>query len=561
MDNGELLVATEALIRIFLFLLYAPVCLISYWQLIPRLSPTAKRIASGFLAAQVVVIVLSIEIQPTSEFEEWLWNLDQEWNIPSTLASTQLALVAGIALVTAWLARARPAWQRLYLVGIGLVFLFLARDEHFLFHERIANWERYYAALGMLVAAATAAMAMRSPRGERIWHLCLLTGLAMSAIGAMSFEAEAHQHACGSLGFLRLDGCLRFYPLEESLEFLGIWLTLVAMLGLFSDAVPAPKSRVRRILYALPALWILMLFFNSLVPRLELWLFVQPTSVQFKSGVHLHGYHIDSGEEASLLGLYATARRRDYLGLGSPMGYSVHLVDQVSGESVASRNEWVSRHHSFWLFGPGYVPVYRQWLELEIPPQAPVNRAFWIVLTLWREKGNEFVRQRVLASDLRLLDDTQVVLGEIVLPAAATAASPDPLAVFDNGFTLDAVDMPERSRPGETLTIHFNWRSDTHGREDHAQFLHFGHEESGTWWVYDQQPLGPRLPTRLWYDGLADSEIWQVPLPADLAPGRYKIFTGLYRRHDLERVPASAPDGKPWLDARVPLGSLTIGGA
>ena len=77
------------------------------------------------------------------------------------------------------------------------------------------------------------------------------------------------------------------------------------------------------------------------------------------------------------------------------------------------------------------------------------------------------------------------------------------------------------------------------------QFLHFGHEESGTWWVYDQQPLGPRLPTRLWYSGLADSEIWQVPLPADLAPGRYTVFTGLYRTRDQERVPASDAAGNP----------------
>ena len=90
------------------------------------------------------------------------------------------------------------------------------------------------------------------------------------------------------------------------------------------------------------------------------------------------------------------------------------------------------------------------------------------------------------------------------------------------------------------------------------QFLHFSHEESGEWWVYDQQPLGPRLPTRLWYSGLADSEIWQVPLPADLAPGRYTIFTGLYRTRDQQRVPASDSEGKSWLDARVRLGILTI---
>ena len=95
-------------------------------------------------------------------------------------------------------------------------------------------------------------------------------------------------------------------------------------------------------------------------------------------------------------------------------------------------------------------------------------------------------------------------------------------------------------------------------RQITPQFLHLGHEDSGEWFVYDQAPLGQRLPTRLWYTGLADSETWRVPLPADLAAGRYAVFTGLYRSSDLERVPARDAEGTPWLDNRVVLGSLII---
>ena len=73
-------------------------------------------------------------------------------------------------------------------------------------------------------------------------------------------------------------------------------------------------------------------------------------------------------------------------------------------------------------------------------------------------------------------------------------------------------------------------------------------------------PLGARLPTRLWYSGLADSETWTVPLPADLAPGIYSVYTGIYRIGDRERAGASDAEGKPYLDARVPLGQLLIEG-
>ena len=503
MGNSEFVVSTEALIRVFVFLLYVPTGLICYWRLFPRLSPTSKRLASGILAVQVLVILVSLEMQSYSSVERWLWHLKSEWNIPATLASTQLALAGGIALITAWFAKARPVWQRLYLVGIGLVFLFLGLDEYLTLHEGSPNWERNYTVLGAALVVTTSLVAARSPRRLWIWHLCLLTGLAMSAAGGILLELLPP--TCDSFGVLRLDQCLNFFHWEEFLEFAGVWLALVALLGQLSDAVPMPNRRVRRVLYALPAIWILLLFLNSLIPRLELRLFAQPAIVKFESGVYLRGYRIGNGAGASSLRLYASARRWKYMGLG----YSVHLVDLVSGDSVASHDEWADHQSGFWLLAPDDSPVFRHYMEFRIPPQAPANRALWVVLTLWREKDGDYVLQEILASDHRLLSDTQVILDELIIPSPSTSSSADALALFDNGFTLAAVDLPEYARAGETLTIPFAWRSEEQGREDYIQFLHLGHQESGDWFVYDQQPLGPRLPTRLWYSGLADSEVWQ----------------------------------------------------
>ena len=238
--NRELLISVETINRIFVLLLYVPVGLISYWRLIPRLSPTSKRIASGFLVAQILVIVLSIEIRPTSDFEEWLWKLDSARNIPSTLASTQLVLVGVVALTTAWLARARPAWQRLYLLGVGLVFPYIGLDDFF-------DWELLgksglkepFILVGAAVVVATIAVAMRSPRRVRIWYLCLLTGLSIAAMGGI--VVDGIPELCGHLRSSRIYECLQTRFLEESLEFLGNWLTLVAMLGHFSDTAPTPR--------------------------------------------------------------------------------------------------------------------------------------------------------------------------------------------------------------------------------------------------------------------------------------------------------------------------------
>ena len=558
MDSFEIVVSPQVLIRAFVILLYVLVCLFSFWRLIPRLSPEARRLAVGMLAAQIIVIVVALEIEPTSKFERYLWLFSGadwnggEWNIPAMLASTQLALVGGVALLAAWLDCTRTAWQRFYLVGIGVLFLFLGLDEYLTLHEYILNWGTYYGALGVGLAVATMFVAARSPRYVLKWLVCLLTGLAMAALGAMVFDTL---WTCDNLGLLRLDGCLDFSMWEEALEYAGIWLVLVGMLGLFSDVVSTPSPGVSRLLYAMPVLWMLVLLLNSLVPRLEVRLLAQPANVQFASGIQLRGYHIDRGGGSRILRLYASARQEDYIGLG----YSSHLVDQVTGESIASRDQWADRRHGFWPFGPDYSPVFLQWMEVEIPPQAPTNRALWVVLTLWRKRDRDFVRQKILASDHKLLDETQVVLGELVLPANSAASSTvAPLAVFVNGFALETVDLPERAQAGETLRIPLTWHSDESGQEDLVQFLHFGFENSGDWWVYDRPPLGPRLPTRLWYSGLADSEVWEVPLPPDLAPGRYEVFTGLYRSRDLERVSARDADGLAWLDGRVSLGALII---
>ena len=198
-------------------------------------------------------------------------------------------------------------------------------------------------------------------------------------------------------------------------------------------------------------------------------------------------------------------------------------------------------------------------MEVEIPPDAPTNRALWLVLTLWREENGDFVRQNILSSDLQLLSDTQVILDEFVLKASTPLPETNTaLASFENGFTLEDVELPERSRAGESMSIAVAWRSAQRSDDNYIQFLHLGHEESGKWFVYDQMPLGDRLPTTLWYNGLSDSETWQVPLPADMQAGRYAIFTGLYDVQDGERLIVRDVNGEPFLDSRVPLGSVII---
>ena len=123
MESGEVLLTAGRLSRFAVYLTYFVIGLISYLRIIPRLSRSSRRLAHVMFAAQILVIIVSIRLQ-SSSFWNSVWNLDLEFNIPSTLASTQLALVGGVALLTVVLARARPTWLRLYFFRTQPGFLY-----------------------------------------------------------------------------------------------------------------------------------------------------------------------------------------------------------------------------------------------------------------------------------------------------------------------------------------------------------------------------------------------------------------------------------------------------
>ena len=244
MDAIQSAVTIQNLIRILAILLYAPVGLFAYKKLIPLLPAPARRLLGLLLLAQVLAVVMALATETRTGFDRWLWHLNAEWNVPATLSTIQMALVGGVAIIAAWRAGGSRIWQRLYLLAIGLVFLFLAHDEYSNFHEYLRNWERLYAALGLAVVLATLAAAITGPRTCWKWHACLLVGLAMSATGALLIEQLKHEDLCRSLGALGQEGCAWRYFLEEPLEFLGIWLALLGVLGQHSDLSPPPKRAV-----------------------------------------------------------------------------------------------------------------------------------------------------------------------------------------------------------------------------------------------------------------------------------------------------------------------------
>ena len=595
----------DNLVAIVLVALYVPVCTFVILRLFPGLSLISKLLAIAFLAAIILVLVMAPE-QRKPGGSVRVWSLDSENTIPSAIASAQLALVSCVIAVTAATHRKRPLWHRLYLQGLVSIFLFLAVDEYFGMHERIDQWEAPYAVLGTGLVAATLFVAFRMPRISRLWYFCFLSGLAISAAGGLGVEQLGGVEICSATGLYQNEHCLSFV-IEESMEFLGIWLTLVAVLGLFSRESRQSSRYVTLLLCLWPMTWLAViptkdaLHFRDVValcatlnaaavipfmtpPRIYrclAWLvtlavlvwsltYSLPRNIRYLEyrissdqailtydlGITLRVFRLEVGDDSISLQFFSELINWDQY---SGLGFSLHLVDQVSGVSIAGGDVSAKRLDStLFRSRQSNKYVYKQLMTLDIPADAPRNRALLLVLTAWRESGDEYIRQNISFSNYRLLDNAQVILEEVVLRAKPVTTETEPIATFDNGIQLVSIALPAGARAGDTVPITFIWRSDGDIDSDYSQFLHFIREGASDWWGLDQEPLGTRLPTRYWYRGLADSESWHVPLPEDMAPGRYLVSTGLYAQADLNRLPVKDNIGDPFPNARVHLGTFIV---
>ncbi len=553
-EEGTLVLSMAQTIAPFKYFVYLPACLLCYWILVPRLSTFGRRVATAGLVVQVILLLMSLDSPSDISFWGAGWHYDREHNIPSALSATMFAFAGAMGLLSAATGRERQPWQRLYLVGIGLVLLALGFDDYYEalknFNMAVRNeWEQNTLLLGILTAAATTLAALASSGRDRFWHVCTLAGLASIALGGVALDDT--RPFCGIEGVFRVSGCQKAFAIEEIFEHLGSWLALVAMLGHFGTRVATPSPRLRRFIWAIPLLWLLLIPLNAQVPRLELRTMAKPASVHFDGGIDLLGYTLNTAPGQVATSLYVSARQADYFTISD---YFLDLVDQVSGESNFVYKTDVDHLHGVWIFGARYTPVYRQPIHMRYRRSLPANRAHWVVLAAADLKGLLAVQD----SDLRQLNDKQVILGEFVVPAPLPEPPATALATFDAGFALIDIELPDSAQPGDSLPVDITWHSDAEGSQDYTQFLHFVHEETGVQWGYDQPPLGARLPTRLWYAGLLDTETWPVTVPDDIAPGVYAIYSGLYHSRDMQRLTARDADGMPFADARVPLGKILI---
>jgi hypothetical protein len=101
------------------------------------------------------------------------------------------------------------------------------------------------------------------------------------------------------------------------------------------------------------------------------------------------------------------------------------------------------------------------------------------------------------------------------------------------------------AQPGDILTFDLVWRALAAPPADYFVFVHLVDENDDIVSQIDWIPVEGTRPTRGWRGGEVLVDPYRLPLPAELPPGAYRLWVGLYDPEMGQRLPvAGDPDGR-----------------
>lgn len=103
---------------------------------------------------------------------------------------------------------------------------------------------------------------------------------------------------------------------------------------------------------------------------------------------------------------------------------------------------------------------------------------------------------------------------------------PDEISL--RGYSLAPGVAQNGIKPGDVLRATFYWQPQKPVRESYASYLHVLNEQNEKVAGADNARTGAPMPTEQWASGKVITDTTSIPLPNDLAPGRYRLIAGMY---------------------------------
>jgi hypothetical protein len=204
---------------------------------------------------------------------------------------------------------------------------------------------------------------------------------------------------------------------------------------------------------------------------------------------------------------------------------------------------------SLWVPGRAFCDHY----TLEVAGWADTPTRYRLEIGLFDALSGDRLRANAdpaIAGDVTVVAGTRTANPTVPFIATFGSASGGPIA-------LTAYDLAETAAPGDQLTVTLHWSATGTPSRDYVAFVHLWRPgDPAPLAQHDAQPRNGWYPTSNWRTGDSVPDTHTLILPADLPPGTYPLWAGLYDASDHSRLPAYA--GAPLPHDMVSLGTLEV---
>lgn len=156
-----------------------------------------------------------------------------------------------------------------------------------------------------------------------------------------------------------------------------------------------------------------------------------------------------------------------------------------------------------------------------------------------------------------------VTLAQLTRPAEVSQVAPSPdhaaPATFGDAIALLGYDAPLQASPGTTITVTLYWRALASAPGDYKVFVHAFAADGTLVAQHDGQPANWAYPTTAWQAGDIILDRHPLALAANLPPGEYRLFVGLYEAAaPATRLPVRDAEGALQPDGHLGLAVLRV---
>lgn len=134
-----------------------------------------------------------------------------------------------------------------------------------------------------------------------------------------------------------------------------------------------------------------------------------------------------------------------------------------------------------------------------------------------------------------------LILGKLRVQRQPPAPAQLPLANYQFGDSIALIgldfDAGKSLQPGQHLTYTLYWQAVAPITKNYTVFNHLLDSQGNLKAQQDNIPMQGRYPTFWWDAGEVVPDAYDLPLPPDLAPGRYTLRVGLYQPETGRRLP------------------------